>query len=65
MSTPKEQNDTLLDAPSSASVIEEEDTIVVNEKRCIIKDSDIKAKVVASKQGKIQTQSWNEMLVEP
>ena len=62
MSTPKDQNDTLLNAPSSATVIDEEDTIHLDEHRYIIKDSDIKVK---AGQDKIQTQSWNEMLVEP
>ena len=44
MSTPKDQNGTLLNAPSSASVIEEEDTIVIDEHMYIIRDDDIKVK---------------------
>ena len=51
MSTPKDHNDTLLNNPSSASVIEEENTMVVEENRYIIKDGDIKVTLVASKQG--------------
>ena len=63
MSTTKDKDDTLLNVPSSASVIEEEEMIVVDEHRYIIKDSDIKVKDGSI--SKIQTQSWNEMLVEP
>ena len=44
MSITKDKHETLLKNPSSASVIEEEDTIVVDEHRYIIKDSDIKVK---------------------
>ena len=51
MSTPKDHNDTLLNNPSSASVIEEEDTIVIDEHRYIIKDSDIKVKDGSIKAG--------------
>ena len=52
MSSFKDQNDTLLNNPSSASVIEEENTMVIEENRYIIKDGDIKVTLVASKQGK-------------
>ena len=51
MSKPKDNNGTLLNNPSSASVIEEEDKIVVDENRYIINDGDIKVTLVASKQG--------------
>ena len=52
MSSSKDHNDTLLYNPSSDSVIEEENTMVIDENRYIIKDGDIKVTLVASKQGK-------------
>ena len=44
MSTTKDEDDTLLNVPSTASVIKEEELIVVDEYKYIIKDDDIKVK---------------------
>ena len=44
MPTTKDKDDTLINFPSTASVIEEEDSIVVDEHKYIIKDDDIKVK---------------------
>ena len=53
MSTTKDKDDTLLNVPSTASVIEEEDAIVVDEHKYIIKDDDIKVKAGSIKDSNI------------
>ena len=49
MSTTKDEDDTLFNIPSIASLIEEEDPIVVDEQKYIIKDDIIKVKVSSIK----------------